>query len=118
MECRGASWTVASKAGFLALQDAAKKRRDPSQTPGPWAGPIVVTTATSVYVTISLERWLKLKGMMLWIISEVCKQGKDIDFKTLELPWLSDLCSKDVPYYNPIFERNPSYTGLLEALVG
>ncbi len=47
-KCRKVSRTIASKAGFLGLQDAARKRRDPSQMPGPWAGSIVVTTATSV----------------------------------------------------------------------
>jgi hypothetical protein len=82
-ECRKSSRTVASKAGFLGLQDAARKRRDPSQTPGPWAGSIVVTTASSVYVTISLERRIKAKGMIQWI-HEACKLGNDIDFKTLE----------------------------------
>lgn len=51
--------------------------------PGPWARLIVVSTATGVYVTISLERWTKAKGTIQWI-SEASKLGKEINFKTLE----------------------------------
>jgi hypothetical protein len=54
-ECRSASRTVAGIASYLGLQDAPRKRRDPSMTPGPWAGSIVHTTPDSVMVSISQE---------------------------------------------------------------
>jgi hypothetical protein len=55
-ECRQASQRVASILSFLGIQDAPRKRRDPSQTPGPWAGSIVCTSQDAVFVTISKER--------------------------------------------------------------
>ena len=35
-ECRQVSRRVASLANYLGLQDAVRKRRDPSDAPGPW----------------------------------------------------------------------------------
>ncbi len=70
-ECRLASRAVASIFGSLGVQDACRKRRDPFQTPGPWAGSIVQTCSEAVYVTISLERWLKAKDMIKWI-KDIC----------------------------------------------
>jgi len=42
-ECKLVSRRVASIASYLGLQDAVQKWRDPSVTPGPWAGAIVST---------------------------------------------------------------------------
>jgi len=44
-ECRQVSRRVASLANYLGLQDAARKCRDPSDAPGPWAGYIVHTVS-------------------------------------------------------------------------
>jgi hypothetical protein len=82
-DCHQASRTVASIASFLGLQDAPRKRRDPSMTPGPWAGSIVHTTADSVMLSISQERWTKVKAMISWI-KDCCNNGAEIDHKTLE----------------------------------
>lgn len=55
-ECRLASRVVASLANHLGLQDAARKQRDPSQAPGPWAEIIVATIQDTVVVNVSMER--------------------------------------------------------------
>ncbi len=82
-ECRLASRVVASKANYLGIQDAARKRRDPSQTPGPWAGTIVHSNNSSVTVSISVERWNKAKGMIAWI-KESILHSTFVNHKTLE----------------------------------
>ncbi len=82
-EGRKASRVVARLAGYLGLQDAPRKRRDPSQTPGPWAGAILNAEGDNVYVSISQERWNKAKNMINWIKS-CCEKGSEIEFKPLE----------------------------------
>jgi hypothetical protein len=52
-------------------------------TPGPWAGSIVHTTADSVMLSISQERWTKAKAMISWV-KDCCNNGTEIDHKTLE----------------------------------
>jgi hypothetical protein len=47
---------------ILGLQDAARKRRSATTTPGPWAGVAVGTMPDGVYVSVSLERWIKTKA--------------------------------------------------------
>jgi len=78
-----ASRRVASIANYLGLQDAARKRRDPSCTPGPWAGSIVAADQPQVEISVSQERWDKSKGMVL-LIKDALKDDDTIDFKTLE----------------------------------
>jgi hypothetical protein len=105
-ECRLASRAVASMANHLGLQDAARKRRDPSQTPGPWAGCIVASDKDVVVISVSLERWLKAKGMVAWIKLSI--QSSDlIDHKTLEsyrgfLIYVSRTYPAIVPYLKGI----------------
>lgn len=48
---------------FLGMQDAVRKRRPPSQSPGPWAG-VVAGTDGRPYVTITQERWDKTKRIL------------------------------------------------------
>ncbi len=55
-ECRKVSRRVASIANYLGFQDAARKRRDPSTTPGPWGGSIVLTDKHQVEVSVSQEQ--------------------------------------------------------------
>ncbi|KAL7559218.1 hypothetical protein ACA910_013109 [Epithemia clementina (nom. ined.)] len=59
------AWEAASKiaktAAFFGLQDAAQKRREPSQTPGAWAGAIIASK-DGVFKLVSQERWEKLKA--------------------------------------------------------
>lgn len=52
-DCRLASRQVASTLNHLGLQDAARKRRGGSQTPGAWAGSIVNTSDGFISVSVS-----------------------------------------------------------------
>jgi hypothetical protein len=54
-----ASSRVAKTFFFLGLQDAARKRREPSQSPGAWAGSVVRMSEGAVYRSVSAERWEK-----------------------------------------------------------
>ena len=68
--CRLTSRRVASRINYLGLQDAARKQRAPSKTPGAWAGAICrSTTSQSLFVSCALDKWLRerllLKGW--WI---------------------------------------------------
>ena len=76
---------VAKTLAFLGLQDAAQKRRKPSQTPGAWAGATVTTTNGKVCKSVTQERWEKLQGCIQWIGNAVKPDSSVIHFKALEL---------------------------------
>ena len=63
-ECRRIARRVASVANYLGQQDAPRKRRRVSQTPGAWAGAIVLSKEGNLYVTTSQERWDKCKAFL------------------------------------------------------
>jgi hypothetical protein len=52
---------------FLGLQDAARKRREPSQRPGDWAGATVMTDGKTVCKGVTKECWVKLQSKIRWI---------------------------------------------------
>jgi hypothetical protein len=83
LECQKVSRVVASLLNFLGLQDAVRKRRDPSQTLGPWAGFIVLSDGPTVETMVSQERWEEAKSMVRWMRNELTK-GPQIEFKALE----------------------------------
>ena len=62
-----ASSQVAKTASEKGLQDAARKRRRPSQKPGAWAGAIVATTNGRVTRGVTQERWEKAKSKIRWL---------------------------------------------------
>jgi hypothetical protein len=73
------TWAGSSKLAklraHLGLQDAARKRREPSQAPGPWAG--VVTHSNSgepIYKLVTQVRWDKTKRI-LGTIRELFDKG-------------------------------------------
>jgi hypothetical protein len=68
---------------YLGLQDAPRKLRDASQTPGAWAGSIVCTLRNTVTLSGSQERWDKAKGILSWIHSQLLS-GTTIPLKPLE----------------------------------
>jgi hypothetical protein len=74
---------VASLANYLGLQDTARRRRDPSRNPGPWAGSIVCTGGGLVEVSVSQERWDKAKRIIFWI-RDAMRESDTIDYKPLE----------------------------------
>ena len=82
------AWKAASKmakgTSYFGLQDAARKRRDPSKTPGAWAGAIVETTADGqVFKTVAQERWNKTRGHIDRLV-EWARSEESIDRKELE----------------------------------
>ena len=81
---RELAWLCSSKMAkglcYLGLQDAARKRREPSQRPGAWAGATVMTEGKAVCKGVTKERWTKLQAKIRWI-------GKQLD--------LSDAFSKE-----------------------
>ena len=46
------------------MQDTARKRTSPSQTPGPWAGTVTHTDGGRIQGTVSQEKWEKTKGLI------------------------------------------------------
>lgn len=82
-ECWQVWRMVASKLNWLGLQDAARKRRPPSQEPGAWAGSIVHSSRGQVEVMVSQERWDKTKKIIGWIQEQLRDHGS-VEFKSLE----------------------------------
>jgi hypothetical protein len=75
---------VASVCSYLGIQDAARKRRKASKTPGAWAGAVVSTDDEGVYVSVSQEKWDKAKQMVKDTIAEVNNSEDMLDRKILE----------------------------------
>ena len=60
-----ASHVLAAKQAYLGIQDAARKVRPCSQTPGAWAGAIVhISNHIGVCALTSEEKWAKLKEIL------------------------------------------------------
>ena len=59
------AWQVSSRiaktASFHGVQDAARKRREQTQSPGAWAGVVCGTEPRRPYKTVSQEKWEKTK---------------------------------------------------------
>ena len=83
VECKAASRRAASFLNSLGIQDAPRKRRDPSMTPGAWSGSICLCDTNTVDLVVAQERWDKAKRMILWM-KEAIQSGPEIEFKTLE----------------------------------
>ncbi|KAL7559822.1 hypothetical protein ACA910_003985 [Epithemia clementina (nom. ined.)] len=73
---------MAKAAAYYGLQDAARKRRPPSQTPGAWAGALIASKTGGVYIMVSQELWQKLKGHVENLRKCACQSS--IDRKALE----------------------------------
>jgi hypothetical protein len=75
---------VDSVCSFLGIQDAARKRRKASQTPGAWAGAVVSTDGEGVYVSVSQEKWDKAKAMIDATAAEAAAAENWLDRKVLK----------------------------------
>jgi hypothetical protein len=75
LEAWQAARRVASVCSYLGIQDASRKRRKASQTPGAWAGAMASTDEDNIFVTVSQEKWDKSKEMIAKTIEEV--RGND-----------------------------------------
>jgi hypothetical protein len=69
------SW-VAKICSWLGLQDAARKRREPSQEPGAWAG-AVVSTRGEACKSVSQDRWVKTRQQVRWIAAHAGVKTED-----------------------------------------
>ena len=75
---------VASRESYLGIQDAARKRRPPSQQAGAWAGSIIRTNDSEVGLMVSEERWLKTKAIIGFWLS-IIRSKPDENLCTKEL---------------------------------
>ena len=72
---------VGSRETYLGIQDAARKRRPPSQQAGAWAGSIIHTNGKEVGVLVSQERWNKTRRIIQnWL--EILKQDEELELCT------------------------------------
>jgi hypothetical protein len=84
------AWRVSSKVvkicSWLGLQDAARKRREPSQTPGAWAGAVVSTENGVVTKYITQERWEKSQTRLKWLgfYAGCAVREEEVDFSLLK----------------------------------
>ena len=67
--CVRTTHVVASRINYLGQQDAPRKRRKISQTPGAWSGAMVlVEEGDGLYVTCSQEKWDKTRAIIARIL--------------------------------------------------
>ena len=84
------AWQVSRQMGsrlqFLGIQDAARKRRPPSQHPGAWAGGIFCIHPSSITKTVSSEKWYKGQNMLKQLQTQLLDGGANtmLDHKSLE----------------------------------
>ena len=72
--CRRATRRVASWVNYLGQQDAPRKRRPPSRTPGAWAGAMCLSKEDGLYVTCSQKKWEKARAIISHWHEEICKK--------------------------------------------
>jgi hypothetical protein len=82
-ECWSVSRRVASYCGYLGIQDAPRKRRSPSKTPGAWAGSNVIIQPEGIVVTVSKEKWKKTKGIIAKWAMQVAETG-EVNYQEFE----------------------------------
>jgi len=79
-----AAHQIATREAYLGIQDAARKRRPPSQTAGAWAGSIIRTNESEVGVVVSDERWNKTKSIIQGFYKHL-KRDVEYEFDTKTL---------------------------------
>ena len=109
---------VASRVQYLGMQDAPRKRRAPSRTPGAWAGAMCKAKLDEgVFVTCSQEKWNKGKAILDEIFSEIENESSPyVDFKMLEkgcgfLVHLSRTFPGIFPYLRGIYNTMNAWRG-------
>ena len=58
---------ITARIQHLGNQDAARKRRAVSQTPGAWAGGVAYTDQNTLRIFVSQEKWDRTKEFLLWV---------------------------------------------------
>jgi hypothetical protein len=79
-----AAWAVArqvaSRLQYLGIQDAPRKRRPPSQTPGAWAGAVFSTQELRVEKSVSQAKWDKAKGLVSELLIQAVGNEAEHEF--------------------------------------
>jgi hypothetical protein len=75
---------IASTLSFLGIQDAPRKRRDSSQTPGAWIGSVLRTDDGQVRLLISKDKWEKTKALLAEVRELLVSQPLALPRKRLE----------------------------------
>jgi hypothetical protein len=78
-----ASQRTSSRLGYLGLQDAARKRRDPSKETGAWTGSVVWTSDNQLSVMTTQDKWDKTRDHLAWIKANVNNEN-GLDGKVLK----------------------------------
>jgi hypothetical protein len=81
--CFQVAHQTGSRLGYLGIQNATRKTRPPSQTPGAWAGILAETDGETITVCTSQEKWEKAQRYLTEIQDELHKSG-NLDHKSLE----------------------------------
>lgn len=63
LECWRGTRRFASVCSHLSIQDAARKRTEPSTTPGPWAGSLLHTN-NGITTTVTQKKWDKVRAIV------------------------------------------------------
>ena len=83
-----ACWKVTSRVAkvlqFFGVQDAARKRRGPSQAAGAWAGSVIRIVEAGVGVTVSEDKWQRAKEAIRRWLKDVQQRADALDRKELE----------------------------------
>ena len=101
-----AAQQTSSTLGFLGLQDAARKRREPGQETGAWTGSVVWTSNDKIVVLTTKEKWDKTKSHLKWI-RENMNNPQGMDSKKLQsirgfLVYIARTYTSFVPYLKGI----------------
>ena len=71
----------------LGVQDATRKRKPPTRSPGAWAGAVCATTDDTVTKTVTVEKWHKAKLIITTLRSKIREGGAEAKllYKELEV---------------------------------
>jgi hypothetical protein len=84
-ECWEAARRVGSILSWLGLQDASRKRRDSSQTPGAWVGCVVRANADGLFVLSNEAKWNKApKGLLQEVLDLIAGDPTSLPRKRLK----------------------------------
>ena len=81
-----ATHRVETMMGYLGLQDATRKRRPNSQTPGEWTGSkSVAIPKVGLFVTVSQKKWDKARGIIASLLDDFESETALREFNLKEL---------------------------------
>lgn len=78
---------VCSRCQYLGVQDATRKRKPPTRTPGAWAGSVFATTEDTVTRTVTIEKWEKAKNIIDTLNKKIADGGDlaTLGYKEMEV---------------------------------